>query len=620
MAYDFGSQTLGISNPFKKEGMFRVIGGAVVFALALYAVANVPDVFVQNKVKGYTLLGVAFVLIVSGITHCSNGILQLMRFFVGRTVPTSLAYNYSKSEQDAAQAEKKSLLYTKEALHSMLMGRRNTTFAEPRGWLARLIHTVFPKLTFLPFPLRHLAQEIIAMAVTFLVALLSFAIVYFLVSSGLAGEVAKIVIMPLLSIILLVYLVLNWSSTAKGIQNEGQSQLSKASTLSLGVIIGLSIVVPLGAGVFLDELVGSNIDKLQALGSSYSFFSAWANLALLLVCVIVVIALVMPLLRKRMEQVTPKTEVSEFRANMQESVHPNEIFINIENIVLANRRYREVPNRVYADFDPKLKEQAEGKGSFEGELLIETQPTLTDSVKLPNSNKLALTAVAQIAVIASAILFYIGGLQLAETLDLLINQGINGEAQAQRLFAMSNNFLWLLFAWLTVRAAASVMNNASHMFWGEMTFSSLLMFMKTEGTYTESRVSTGMAIHDSTRSENVVVRSSITPWIITSRISTSIFATSGMNNLESPRFIMGMNKNDEELGEIVDEIKAFLRGRETIASITNEADLANASTIHQVNQQTRIHNNTSSVASLKQQQDEEAAGHLRNSDDKLPNE
>ncbi|PPT10886.1 hypothetical protein CKA32_007133 [Geitlerinema sp. FC II] len=45
-----------------------------------------------------------------------------------------------------------------------------------------------------------------------------------------------------------------------------------------------------------------------------------------------------------MDLVTPQTEVSEFRANMQESVHPNEIFINIENIVLANRRYKEVPN------------------------------------------------------------------------------------------------------------------------------------------------------------------------------------------------------------------------------------------------------------------------------------
>ena len=61
-----------------------------------------------------------------------------------------------------------------------------------------------------------------------------------------------------------------------------------------------------------------------------------------------------------------------------------------------------------------------------------------------------------------------------------------------------------------------------------------------------------------------------------------------MEQLEAPRFVMGMNKNDGELKEIVDEIKAFLRGRET--SLNQTVDLANASTIHQVNQQTRAFN------------------------------
>ena len=612
MAYDFGSQTLGISNPFKTEGLIRAIGGLLVLALAIYAVIQVPDLFATNKVHGYTMLGVAFVLIVSGIKHTAVGILQLMRFFVGRTVPTSLAYNFSKSEQDAAQAEKGALLYSKEGLHAMLMGRRNTTFEEPRGWLARLVHTILPKLTFMPFPLRHLAQEIIAMGATFLVALMAYVIVWFLVSNGLAGEVAKEIVMPILSILLLIYLVVNWTSTARGIHNHGNSQLAKASSLSLGVIIGLAIVVPLGAGVFLDELVGRNINDIREFTQSFALFSAWGNLALLLGCVVAVLMVTLPLLASRMNQVTPQTEVSEFRDNMQESVHPNEIFINIENIVLANRRYREVPNRIYAEFDPRLNEQAEGKGSFEGELLIETQPTITDGVSLSKTAKVSLTVLAQVAVVVAAVLFYVGGLQLAEMLDLFINVGVNGLNNVA--VEMVNSMMLILFAWLTVRAAGNVMNNASHMFWGEMTFSSLLMFMKTEGTYTESKVSTGMSIHDSTRSENVVVRSSITPWIITSRINTSIFATSGMNNLESPRFIMGMNKNDGELDDIVGEIRAFLRGRENIASITNESDLANASTIHQVNQQTRAIPGEGQQK-LTAKEVEEAAGYLRNQQD-----
>jgi len=41
-------------------------------------------------------------------------------------------------------------------------------------------------------------------------------------------------------------------------------------------------------------------------------------------------------------------------------VHPNEIFINIENIVLANSRFKEIPNKVYREFDPNLVEKAAG--------------------------------------------------------------------------------------------------------------------------------------------------------------------------------------------------------------------------------------------------------------------
>ncbi|WP_238526898.1 hypothetical protein [Brumicola nitratireducens] len=170
-----------------------------------------------------------------------------------------------------------------------------------------------------------------------------------------------------------------------------------------------------------------------------------------------------------------------------------------------------------------------------------------------------------------------------------------------------------LFAWLTFKSAAKILDAASHLFWGEMHFTSLLMHLNTEGTYTESKLSTGMSIHDSTRSENTVVRSSITPWIITTRIKTSIFATSGMKNLEQPRYIMSMAKNDQELNGIVGEIKTFLKEREAIAAITNERDLSNASQIHQINQQSRAFDPSANVdQKITFKEDEEAAGYLRN--------
>src|SRR5690606_16956540 len=74
----------------------------------------------------------------------------------------------------------------------------------------------------------------------------------------------------------------------------------------------------------------------------------------------------------------PVAEVSELRENWQESVHPNEIFINLDNLVMANRRYKEVPNRVYRELDPQLQEQVQGKGSFKGEMIQEIQPKVRE--------------------------------------------------------------------------------------------------------------------------------------------------------------------------------------------------------------------------------------------------
>jgi hypothetical protein len=78
---------------------------------------------------------------------------------------------------------------------------------------------------------------------------------------------------------------------------------------------------------------------------------------------------------------------------------------------------------------------------------------------------------------------------------------------------------------------------------------------------------------------------------------------------------MGMVKNDQELANIVSEIKAFLRGREAIASITNEADLNNASTIHQINEQTRSLPGSQGDTQKLSVKDEQAAGFLRNNED-----
>ncbi|MCW8091881.1 hypothetical protein [Alteromonas sp. ASW11-130] len=621
MAYDFGSETLGIKNPFKPEGRCRVITGAILIGAGVFPLMKVATELQQGSVFGYIYAILGFILIADGARHLGRGVFQLFRYFVGRSVPSSLAYNHSPSERDAAAQEKErnALLYDRQQLFSMLMGRKNVTFVEPVGWMSRLLHSLSPNLTFLPYPLRHLAQEVGSLVINFIAGLALFAVVWFVVSTGLAGKVAQQITLPIMALALLIFFIITWRNTARRIHNEGNQSIHSTGSLSFGVLLALSILVPVVTGFFFDHIFSAELETVIVVKERLLTFSVWNNLGLLLAACVIVVIGITPNLYTRLKKVTPKTEVSEYRDNLQESIHPNEVFINVENIILTNRRYKEIPNRIYQNYDPKLKSEAAEKGGFFGELVMETQPALAADSEhcYKNGFRYFTTVLAQLCVLTGFAFFAMFLLKMGAAIEFF--QG-NTDYKEMNTFTAGMSIInaakFHFFGWLTFYLAGRILNRASHLFWGELQFSSLLMFMKTEGTFTESKVSTGMSIHDSTRSENTVVRSSITPWIIISRINSSIFATSGRTNLESPRFIMCMSRDDIELDKIVAELKAFLKGRESIASIMSEADLRNASNIHQVNQQTRALGSdvTPSSEKLTIKEDEQAAGYLRNNE------
>lgn len=145
-----------------------------------------------------------------------------------------------------------------------------------------------------------------------------------------------------------------------------------------------------------------------------------------------------------------------------------------------------------------------------------------------------------------------------------------------------------------------VISRMSNVFWAEMQFRSLLLDLSIEGTYTQSKLSTGQSIYDSTRSENVVVRSTITPWFLLSTLLTSTFVRPGSMNLEQYRHVLSFEKSDDTLAAILGELDEFFASREAIAGL-NEVDLKSASQIFQMNEQTRALQQAAPVA-LEQEQ------------------
>ena len=624
MAFDYGSIDLGLKNPFKLEGKVTALRGIIESVAGVSLLVIAASSVKESTTAGWILMLFGMFILALGIRSLSSGIYATLKYFVGRNHPTSLAYNFSKSESSTAQEEKKEVAYNAQSLEEMLVGRKNSTFKEPNGFLSRLLHSLIPKLLFLPYPIRNVAQRLFGSWVSTLVALIAYGLVAFVSLSGFTGEAGELAF-PVYSAILMFYVLFSWRSSSKPISRNAERNIEALGGGTLAKIISLSFILPIVIGLSMSWLMqDQHISKQEIEAWLAQLPNLHAGIYLIAIIILATLscALVFTMIKARLNAVTPTAEVSELRENWQESVHPDEVFINLDNLVMANRRYKEVPNRVYRELDPKLQEQIEGKGGFKGEMIQEVQPklhamelgknfTLARLVALISANLLYIVALALTVLLAYSLIdiyYYIDSANINNLQQAFNNQNV---IQFSSLLMSSVHILIIA---VIIKAFARLLANCAHLFFAEMQFESLLVYFKCEGTFTESKISTGTGIHDSTRSENTLVRSSITPWVIVSRVITSTFAATGMKNLEHPRHIMEMHKDEGQLQAIKNDVIAFLKDRESIASITSERDLGNASQIHQLNQQTRAIPTQQAIT----KEDEEAAGYLRQEENLTP--
>lgn len=620
MAFDYGSIDLGLKNPFKKEGLITALRGGVQTALALYLLISAAAVVKQDAGTGWILVIFGVYMLARGLQTLGSGIYATMRYFVGRNHPTSLAQNHSRSEASTSAEETSYVAYKGQDLEEMLVGRKNATFKEPQGFLARLIHSFLPKLLFMPYPIRNMSQRLFGAWVKTVVALVAYGFVAFVSLAGFAGDEGEL-IFPIYSILLMTYLLLVWREAGRAINRDAERRIESLGTQDLVRVSVFSLVAPVLIGLGISTLLSkSSLSKLDIENWIATIPSLNTPLYLLAVIIIAGLAtsLLLFMLNKRLAHADPVVEVSELRENWQESVHPDEIFINLDNLVMANRRYKEVPNRVYKELVPKLNEQVEGKGGFAGEMIQEVQPKVKPMVLGENFNK------ARLASLISGNLLFIVAMLLTLALayaavDIYVFVKSLGEVSLKSIISgehfgdfasLCMSALHLFLIGFIFRSFGSLLSNAAHVYFAEIQFESLLVYFKCEGTFTESKISTGTGIHDSTRSENTLVRSSITPWVIVSKIISTTFAATGIRNLEHPRHILQMSKSESDLHSIRNDVIGFLKDRESIASITSERDLGNASQIHQLNQQTRAIPSQQTLG-----HDEEAAGYIAQEED-----
>jgi hypothetical protein len=561
MPYEYGSQQVEIPNPFRFEGIMYTARAAVLILLGLDALFQVRTLVaggdrplaIVDMIGGLVLLGF-------GVYAAYIGLYKVFRFYVGRGQPADLASTVSSQQSVMPGAPTGGStgfrsIYSPVMLADMLLGRKNPTFKEPEGWLPRMLHSFVRNLIFLPYALRNDAGSRFVAAAHSVVLLALLGLAWF---SGVTNLVpmAGTPVMAWLVTVVTAMLLLIWFREALRKAHAARAIL-KFSLRTLVLWVALAAVAPF-ALVWLN-----GVQPLPAPPfAPYPWFAA----ALLVGAASFGLSLFLAL--RRAPQTPPPTQVSEYREHWQESVHPMDIFRAVE-ITLAKHRFQEIPNRIYENDVPELMAQgSQNKGEFTGRTVQEIQPQ-------PVADRRG-DGVLRTAIVAGQLLLLGAGLALFAA--LLGLQTLSASALAQTLLAA-------LVLWIAGRLVARTAN----LYVSEIEFESDLIVFAVTGTFSESRIATGMSVYDSTRSENVIVRSSLTPWMLVSRLHSSTLTVSGSANLEQPRLVLGMRDNEALSRDLIADARAFLHDRQIMATVASESDLQAAANIYQMNERTRAH-------------------------------
>lgn len=547
MSYFYSSDSLDIKNPFKFEGKVNIFTGVIILLIGIIDLFMLRGNISQGNIStGWFKFLVCISLIGLGIRFVFIGITKVVRFYVGSGIPSSLTRNISRSESHVKETE---IFYTTDHLEQMLLGRKNPTFLEPTSFVDQLVYSIFPKFLFLPLPMRnHLS--ILCSKAAYSFALLTIYILTLMSDfMGLFKSNCTQWCCLLFSLVLLVI----WSrhKIRRQINIKVVENLNKSS---FAILIVAAVLLPA-----LMEFVGGKLIPPAPINALPFVF-----IDFLLITTSVVISLY--LAKERSDMINPLTEVSEYKDHWQENIHPKNFYQGFE-MEMANYRFKELPNRVYRNYNPSITTMTKDeKGTFKGDCIYETQP-VSEEINYSQIFKVirsVVTSLGSLLTLIGCIMLFIQCLNIGQKLTV------------QLIF--SNIYLPIMLI-----SFGTIISNIAHYYWAEINFKSYLVQFFGEGTYTESKISVGMSIYDSARSENEVIRSNFNPWILVSELRSTTISSSGSKNLEGFRYVFDIRSNDELLNSIVTGLKNYLGSRQTIASSFSDKDLDSINAFSSVN-------------------------------------
>ncbi|MBN1462518.1 MAG: hypothetical protein JW922_02435, partial [Paludibacteraceae bacterium] len=490
MAFDYGKDTLSIKNPFKTEGLLDIVQGIIVLILGVILVFTIRQSLTEGlKVIAWIELFVSIFFISFGVRTCIIGAIRLFRFLVGRNVPSDISPNP----------------YSQSTIEKVLMNRSNPTFIEKNDFISRLIISIFNRFLFLPIGYRNLVEGVSSILINYTIFLIVFLFSVFSTSIGLIGLSDKNNIITLFGLAFLFQQVFVW---IKYRPSNTRITAYRPAIFGYGNIV-FTIIISILIPVILELMVRNGI-HIPSIDINITL-----PIILLLILNLIVNVVSFYLSENRLKVLNPETQVSEYKEHLQLALHPKDLFRCFE-IEMANKRYKELPNRVYKAIKPILElEGSENKGSFHGSTIQETQP-IHKELELPKNAQ----DVRFYTAVFGRVLILLSAFYLFFKIRSIVD------------YPSISDLFNLFFYPIVIGLSAYFLIRIAHLFYSEIQFSSFLVHYFADGTYNESQVSTGMSVYDSNRSENTIINTSTTSWILVSEIVSTTFSDSSVRNLE----------------------------------------------------------------------------------------
>ncbi|MBN7771025.1 hypothetical protein KUV44_07045 [Marinobacter daepoensis] len=580
MAFEYGAQKLNIRNPFRFEGLVRSIRGLLLLVIGVYLLIQIQPLLGTDKPRAWMSLVIGGLFVVGGLKALGGGLFQVMRFFVGRAAPASLAKNVARE----AVNEREPTLYNAKMLHNMLMSKSNPTFVEPLGWFARAVHSVFPNLIVTPWPIRNVAQNLAMKLTKSLVAIAAFLVatlVVTMVFSGTEGaDVGSTVISLILQASLLIYLGLLWVKLGNPLSRSNMTSLGNTTSKGLALVIIGSIALPIltaqGWIAFWDNMHPSSRQDLAIMMPLFEpVFRTGTLLTLTLFCALATAAIATVLIKARIRLVPIATSSSEMNNSWRFDLHPRQIFTTLRDLVLMQKRQQELPNRVYLDSNDTGDANRENE-QFNGDMLVEIQP-LVEEKEEPQSLRWARaggTVAAQVILFIGALLLWFGADRIMDhvyALDQIQATRIDVAQAFNLLFIPAGNTAALLLASLLLLGFGRTLARICHLFWAEIFFKSNLFDLHCEGTVMRATHYRGADRH-SASSEQDVFSFDATYFALATEAVSSTFAVSGQHNLEQPRYLLSLAPCDGFINSVMGDLEEQFRRRNEEIQNEKQAD------------------------------------------------